>query len=160
MEVRNAHIVAIRRNGVVEGHQLRVNGGGPGCSKFFGSARYGGADQALRAARRFAKSLALPRTRQRGGSVVGRAPSRSTTGAAGIRFGWSRESVTPILRVIATWTDKRGRMRSTSYSVAANGLEGALDKAIAARTSTGAPMPDRADLLKRLRKERRTGARD
>ena len=34
-----------------------------------------------------------------------------------------------------------------------NGLEGALDRAIASRVSCGAPMPDREDLLQRLRQE-------
>ena len=89
-----------------------------------------------------------------GGSKVGRLTRRSRTHAAGIRFEWvMRATCGPVLRVVATWTDKSGVPHHTSFSVQAQGLEGALDKAIAARTSAGAPPPDRASLLERLHRE-------
>jgi len=92
-----------------------------------------------------------PVKRGPGGSQVGRLMRRSRTGAAGIRFEWLAKSGRhPTLRVIATWTDKLGRPHHTSYSVEVHGFDGALDKAIAARVSAGAPMPDRAALLQRL----------
>lgn len=92
--------------------------------------------------------------RRLGGSKVGRTTCRSRTRVAGIRFEWvNRISCGPVLRVVATWTDKAGVPHHTSFSVQAQGLEGALDKAIAARTSAGAPEPDRAGLLQRLRAE-------
>ena len=47
--------------------------------------------------------------------------------------------------------------RHTSFSVERNGLEGALDLAIAKRVSCGAPQPDRDALLKALRKAKRAG---
>ena len=43
----------------------------------------------------------------------------------------------PVLRVVATWTDRQGQPHHTSFSVQCNGLEGALDRAIAARISCG-----------------------
>ena len=43
-----------------------------------------------------------------------------------------------------------------SFSVERNGLDTALDRALAARTSCGAVMPDRAALLERLREAYRT----
>jgi hypothetical protein len=152
-----AHIVAIRRNGVVEGHQLRVNGGGAGHSKFFASIKHGGADKARRAAMTMAREMGLPKTLSRGGSAVGRVFKTSQTRAAGIRFAWVEGTLSTVLYVVASWTDKRKRARQTSFSVERNGLEGALDKAIAARTSAGAPAPDRAVLLRRLQKAYRTG---
>lgn len=143
----------IRRGEVVEGHQLRINGGGVGLSKFFGTGRYGSPEKARRAAEKEARALGLPKAQSRGGSPQGRVFSTSATGSAGIRFGWTRDTVEPLLRVIASWTDPRGRQRHTSYSVERNGLEGALERAIAARTSGGAPMPDRIALLRLLRRE-------
>lgn len=157
MTPSHSHIVAIRSGGVVQGHQLRIDGGGAGRSKFFGAGRYGSAEKARRAAEREARALGLPKTRERGGSVQGRVLRSSTTKAAGIRFVWTPGSLQPVLRVVATWTDRRGRARNTSYSVERNGLEGALDKALAARTSCGAPMPDRAALLRLLRRVFRAG---
>ena len=156
MNVTHAHIVAIRRGDVVQGHQLRINGGGSGLSKFFSAGRYGSAEKARRAAEKEARAMGLPPPGRRGGSAQGRVLSTSLTGAAGIRFAWSGEAAEPLLRVVATWVDKRGRPRQTSYSVQRNGVVGALDKAIAARTSCGAPMPDRAALLRLLRREYRT----
>jgi hypothetical protein len=78
---------------------------------------------------------------------------RSRTRTAGIRFEWAMRSCGPVLRVVATWTDRQGQPHHTSFSVQCNGLEGALDRAIAARISCGAPTPDREDLLQRLRQE-------
>lgn len=94
-----------------------------------------------------------PRVRRPGGSTMGRLMQRSRTRTAGIRFEWAMRTCGPVLRVVATWTDQLGQPHHTSYSVQCNGLEGALDRAIASRTSCGAPLPDREDLLQRLRQE-------
>lgn len=91
--------------------------------------------------------------RRPGGSTMGRLMRRSRTRTAGIRFEWVTRTTGPVLRVVATWKDHLGRPHHTSFSVQCNGLEGALDRAIAARISCGAPMPDREDLLQRLRQE-------
>jgi hypothetical protein len=160
MQPTHAHIVVIRSGGVVQGHQLRIDGGGPGRSKFFGTGRYGSPEKARRAAEREARALGLPKTRERGGSEQGRVLCTSVTGAAGIRFVWTPGTLQPVLRVSASWTDRRGRARHTSYSCERNGLEGALDKALKARTSCGAPMPDRQALLRRLRSTFRAGPDD
>lgn len=93
------------------------------------------------------------RPRRPGGSKMGRLMWRSRTRTAGIRFEWAMRTCGPVLRVVATWTDHQGQPHHTSYSVQCNGLEGALDRAIASRISCGAPMPDREDLLQRLRQE-------
>jgi hypothetical protein len=93
------------------------------------------------------------RPRRPGGSKMGRLMWRSRTRTAGIRFEWAMRSCGPVLRVVATWTDRQGQPHHTSYSVQCNGLEGALDRAIASRISCGAPMPGREDLLQRLRQE-------
>ena len=93
------------------------------------------------------------RHRRPGGSTMGRLMRRSRTRTAGIRFEWAMRSCGPVLRVVATWTDRQGQPHHTSYSVQCNGLEGALDRAIASRISCGAPLPDREDLLQRLRQE-------
>ncbi|RZL40675.1 MAG: hypothetical protein EOP35_00135 [Rubrivivax sp.] len=84
---------------------------------------------------------------------MGRLMRRSRTRTAGIRFEWAMRTCGPVLRVVATWTDRLGQPHHTSYSVQCNGLEGALDRAIASRISCGAPLPDREDLLQRLRQE-------
>ena len=157
IEANTAHIVTIRRNGEIEGYQLRINGGGPGLSKFFAACKLGGADKALRIARRTAREMGLPKTRKRGGSVAGRLLSTSRTPAAGVRFEWTPFSLSTVLYVVATWRNKKGRPASTRYSVDRHGMEGALDQAIAKRTSCGAPLPDRAALLKALRKVYRAG---
>lgn len=93
------------------------------------------------------------RPRRPGGSTMGRLMRRSRTRTAGIRFEWAMRTCGPVLRVVATWTDRLGQPHHTSYSVQCNGLEGALDRAIASRVSCGAPQPDREDLLQRLRQE-------
>ena len=157
IEATSAHIVTIRRRGEIEGYQLRINGGGPGLSKFFAARKLGGADKALRAARRTARELGLPKTRRRGGSRPGRLLSTSRTPAAGLRFEWTPFARRTVLYVVATWRDGNGRPCSTRFSVDRHGLEAALDLAIGRRTSCGAPMPDRAALLKALRKVRRAG---
>ncbi len=156
MNANNAHIVVIRRGEVITGHQLRINGGGIGESKFFSSGRYGSPEKARRAAELEARAMGLPKARPRGGSQQGRVLCTSPTGVAGVRFAWSQNLDGPALRVVASWVDKRGRPRHTSYSVERNGLEGALDKALKARTSCGAPLPDRAHLLRLLKREYRT----
>jgi hypothetical protein len=158
MSSTHAHIVAIRSGGVVQGHQLRIDGGGPGLSKFFGTGRYGSPEKARRAAEREARALGLPKAKPRGGSEQGRVLRTSVTQAAGIRFVWTPGTLQPVLRVSASWTDRRGRPRHTSYSCERNGLEGALDKALKARTSCGAPMPDRQALLRLLKRVFRAGA--
>lgn len=157
IEARTAHIVTIRRQGVIEGYQLRINGGGPGLSKFFAARKLGGPEKALRIARRTAREMGLPKTRKRGGSVAGRLLSTSRTPAAGIRFEWTPFALHTVLYVVATWRNPKGRPASTRYSADRHGMEAALDMAIAKRTSCGAPMPDRAALLKALRKVQRAG---
>ena len=151
MNARHSHIVTIRRDGVIEGHQLRIDGGGPGKSRYFSSRKHGSADHALRAARQAAEALGLPPARpmgaRRGHRLVSR---RNSSGVAGIRFEWVSAASAPILRVVATWQDRQGQPCRASYSVEHNGLAGALDLALVARTSCGAPMPDRAALLDRL----------
>lgn len=97
--------------------------------------------------------IAPERQRRPGGSAMGRLMRRSRTRTAGIRFEWAMRSCGPVLRVVATWTDRQGQPHHTSYSVQCNGLEGALDRAIASRISCGAPLPDREDLLQRLQQE-------
>ena len=156
----NAHIVPIRKGGEVIAHQLRVDGGGPGNTRYFSAAKLGGPDKSLNAAQKAVHDLGLPATKPRGGSTVGRVLKQSKTKEPGIRFMWVQAVSGPILRVVATWTDKKGVCRHTSYSVEANGLEGALDRAIAARTSNGAPLPDKVKLLKLLRKQYRAGPDD
>jgi hypothetical protein len=157
IEATSAHIVTIRRHGEIEGYQLRINGGGPGLSKFFAARKLGGADKALRAARRTAREMGLPKTRPRGGSQPGRLLRTSRTPAAGVRFEWTPFARRTVLYVVATWRDRQGRPCSTRFSVDRHGLEGALDLAIARRTSCGAPKPDHAALLKALRRCKRAG---
>jgi hypothetical protein len=157
MEARTAHIVTIRRQGEIEGYQLRINGGGPGLSKFFAARKLGGAEKALRTARRTAREMGLPKTRKRGGSEPGRLLSTSRTPAAGVRFEWTPFALSTVLYVVATWRNAKGRPASTRFSVDRHGLESALDQAIAKRTSCGAPVPDRVALLKALRKVYRAG---
>ena len=129
----------------------------PGLSKFFAARKLGGADKPLRAARRTAREMGLPKTRRRGGSEPGRLLSTSRTPAAGVRFEWTPFALRTVLYVVATWRGRNGRPCSTRFSVDRHGVEGALDLAIARRTSCGAPMPDRAALLKALRKVHRAG---
>ena len=155
----HSHIVTIRRGEFIDGHQLRINGGGAGQSRYFSSGKHGSPEQALRAAQKHARDLGLPPTLPPGGnSVVGRLSKLNTSGVAGIRFTWVAAASAPILRVEATWQDRRGQSRHTSYSVEHNGLDGALDRAIAARISCGAPQPDRALLMRKLRAVYRSGA--
>ena len=152
----SSHIVALREAQALTGYQLRFNGGGPGQTKYFSARQCGSPEKARRAAQAYARSLGLPKARPRGGSPVGRVFSSSATGAAGLRFEWTPNRLVPVLRVVATWVDKRGHSRHTSFSVQRNGLEGALDLAIAARTSAGAAAPDKKQLLKLLRKMQRS----
>lgn len=114
-------------------------------------AMAGAADAAV--AQSYLDELHLDRPRRPGGSSAGRLMRRSRTRTAGIRFEWVLRTVGPVLRVVATWTDRLGQPHHTSFSVQCNGLEGALDRAIAARISCGAPMPNREDLLQRLQQE-------
>lgn len=152
------HIVPIRRRGEVIAYQLRVDGGGPGRSRYFAATKHGGADPSLRAAHDYIRGLGLvPQARPRGGSSVGRPSKLTKTGAPGIRFVWTHGAVVPVLRVVATWIDRDGARRHTSFSVEKNGLEGALDRAIEARTSNGAPSPDKATLLPLLLDHYRAG---
>lgn len=156
-EATSAHIVTIRRQGEVEGYQLRVNGGGPGLSRYFAALKLGGPEKALRAARRMQREMGLPRTQARGGSRLGRRLSTSKTPAAGVRFEWHHFALSTVLYVVVSWNDKRGRPCGTRYSVVRNGVEGALDLAIAKRLEAGAPQPDRKALLQALRRTQRAG---
>lgn len=158
MTITSSHIVAIRHAGQVLGYQLRINGGGPGASKLFSASKFGGPDQARKAAQKTAKQMGLPGAKPRGGSEQGRVLASSATKVAGIRFGWTPLAESQSLSVVASWVDRKGKACQTAYAVSRHGLEGALDKAIAARTSCGAAMPDRAALLKLLRREYRSKA--
>jgi hypothetical protein len=110
--------------------------------------------KALAAARAAAKELGVVLSGRRGGSVAGRRTRLSPTPAAGVRFEWHTFAQSTVLYVVASWRDRKGVSRCTRYSVERHGLQGALDKAIAARISAGAPLPDRRALLRALRTER------
>jgi hypothetical protein len=157
IQATSAHIVTIRREGVVEGYQLRIDGGGPGNSRYFAAHKLGGPEKALRAARRMQRDMGLPRTQRRGGSPPGRLLRTSKTPAAGVRFEWERFAVSTVLYVVVSWSDKRGRPCGTRFSVARNGFEGAIDRAIEKRLASGAPLPDRKALLQALKRTFRTG---
>lgn len=150
-ETRPAHIVAIRRDGALLAYQLRVGSGGAGQSKLFSVGKLGGPRKALNAARQTAEANGMTLGGKRGGSPEGRRNSRSPSPAAGLRFEWQNFAQSTVLYVVATWKNERGVSCSTRYSVDRHGLPGALDKAIEARTSCGAPQPDRKALLKALK---------
>ncbi len=152
-----AHIVTIRKAGTVLGHQLRAGGTGPGQTAYFSAVAHGDPEKALRAAKAAARARGLKIGTGRGGSPQGRRTAKSRTPAAGIRWEWHPYYGSVALYVVASWSDKRGRPRQTRYSTEHNGLEAALDLAIKARTSAGAPMPDREALLRALRAEKRAG---
>lgn len=153
---QRGHIVAIRRKGQVEAYQLRIGSGGPGQSRFFSCGKHGGMRKAMAAARAAARELGLIIGSPRGGSASGRRTRLSPTPAAGVRFEWHTFAQSTVLYVVASWRDRKGVSRCTRYSVERHGLQGALDKAIAARISAGAPLPDRRALLRALRAERAT----
>ena len=158
MIATHSHIVAIQRRGVIEGHQLRVDGGGAGKSWYFSSGKYGGPEQARLAAEKTAGDMRLPKTLPPGGHIKeGRVTKSSRTGVAGIRFCWTECDAGQVLSVVATWIDSSGRSRHSSASVERHGLAPALDKALAARTSSGAAMPNREALLVLLRRVYQTG---
>lgn len=148
MRPTHSHIVTIQRKGVIEGHQLRVDGGGAGKSWYFSSGKYGGPELSRLAAERTAHEMRLPKTLPAGGHIKeGRLTKLNRTGAAGIRFCWIERQAGPVLTLVATWTDQNRRSRHRVASVERHGLTVALDRVIAARTSSGAAMPDRLALL-------------
>ena len=155
---RRAHIVPIRRNGEVIAYQLRVGDGGPGKTRLFSVGPHGSKRQARFAAVKMAQDNGYLLFQKKGGSVEGRRTSRSPSPCAGVRFQWVDYPSGPILYVTASWTNKKGRLCGARYSTESNGLEQALDRAIAARTSAGAPEPDRKALLKALRVARSSRA--
>lgn len=155
-----AHVVAIRdpRTQAVVAQQLRFDGGGPGRSAYFSVGKYGGETQAKQAAAVVARQVGVTLGRGKGG--------RYESADRGIRFQWMDRVQGATLFVCAFWTDRQRTqagvhrvLRHTAYSTAKNGLEGALDKAIDARTSQGAPRPDKSKLLKELQREYRRGPR-
>ena len=149
-EVR-AHIVPLRKSGAVVSYQVRAGKGGPGLSRAFAVRKHGGEDDALRAARRFAKQSGWVVGEGRRVRGKGQPNKRSRTSAAGIRFEWVDYSTLSVLYVVATWTDAMGRARAARRSTAVHGLDGALDAAINLRVKSGAPKPDRPLLLSELR---------
>jgi hypothetical protein len=153
---QRGHIVAIRRNERIEAYQLRIGTGGVGQTRLFSCGKLGGMRKALAAARAAAKEIGLVLGGPRGGSATGRRTRLSPTPSAGVRFEWHTFAQSTVLYVVASWRDRKGVSRCTRYSVERHGLQGALDKAIAARISAGAPMPDRRALLRALRNERAT----
>lgn len=155
-----AHVVAIRdpRTQAVIAQQLRFDGGGPGKSAYFAVGRYGSEAQAKQAAAVLARQVGVKLGRGRGG--------RHESADRGIRFEWVDRVQGATLFVCAAWTDRQATqkgvhrvLRHTAYSTAKHGLEGALDKAIDARTSQGAPRPDKGQLLTALQREYRRGPR-
>jgi hypothetical protein len=154
--MNRAHIVTIKQNGRAVGHQLRT-GSGAGQSTYFAVSTHGGVRKALDAAANDAIARGLDISKGRGGSEKGRQTVRSKTPAAGIRWAWFPFHGSANLRVFATWTDKTGKGRNTSYSVEFNGLEGALDLAIAKRVASGAPQPNKRALLAALRRDFKAG---
>jgi len=153
-----AHLVPLRYGQEIKGIQLRIGDGGPGYTKHFSTKRYGGEEGAVRAATNTAKSLGLVISKTRPGPTPGRRQANNKTGEPGIQFLW-RNYETPVLAVVATWVDtKTSRPKSTSYSVEINGLEGALDKAIAARNRSGVPVTTKKVLLRNLRSTYKAGS--
>jgi hypothetical protein len=151
---QRGHIVAIRRDGQIEAYQLRIGSGGAGQSRLFSCGKHGGLRKTLAAAKAAAKEMGVVIGGPRGGSHTGRRTRLSPTPAAGVRFEWLAYAQSTVLYVVASWRDRHGVSRCTRYSVERHGLQGALDKAIAARISAGAPLPDRRALLRALRTER------
>lgn len=143
------HLVFIRKDGQPVGVQLRT-GRGKGMSEYFSVGSYGSIDLASSAAKKVARARGIELGNGRGG-VIGRRVV-GTKIEPGITFRWRDYNGGPRLVVEVTWPD-RGRPRKTCYSVEVNGLEGALDKAIAKRVKAGAPRPDRQALLEDLRLE-------
>lgn len=159
-EVARAHLVTLRYGDEIKGIQLRIGDGGPGNTKHFSAKRYGGEEGATKAATKTAKSLGLQIGKPRLGPKRGRIQTNNKTGEPGIQFLWRRYE-TPVLAVAASWTDpKTKKPRHTSFSVESNGLEGALDKAIAARNKSGAPVTTKTALLRKLRSVYRAGPSD
>lgn len=148
-----AHIVKIKSAGKVVALQLRF-GDGPGLSQYFSLRKYGSLDQATLAAEAAARSAGATIGMSKRGVGTGREMRNNRSGAAGIRFDWleGRDGHN-YLSVVATWTDQAGKARTARYSVQRNGLAGALDLAIKARCSAGAPAPNRELLLANLRAE-------
>jgi len=128
-----------------------------GNTRYYSAAKLGGPENSLREAQRAINELDLPKPKPRGGSATGRVLPTSKTKSPGIRFVWTPGQDAPRLHVVATWIDKKGKNRSTSYSVESTGIELTRDSAIMARTSDGADMPDKVQLLRLLRKQYRTG---
>jgi hypothetical protein len=151
-----AHIVTIRRNGEPIGEQLRV-GPGAGQSRYFSVAVHGNHMKARAAANQAANDAGFVLGNKRGGSESGRRTKLSPTSAAGIRWYWSPYYGSATLKVVASWVDKDGRARSSNYSVARNGLTGALELAVAKRISAGAPVPNVAKLRRELGRAFRSG---
>lgn len=148
-----AHIVSIKSAGKVVAIQLRF-GDGPGLSKYFSLRKLGGLRKAKAAAQLAAREAGAMVGQSKRGVGTGRKMRNNRSGEAGIRWDWLEGTDGHCyLSVISTWTNKQGRPRSSRYSVHRNGLEGALDKAIKARCSAGAPPPNRELLLANLRAE-------
>lgn len=157
---RTAHIVTIRAKGGarVVGYQVRVDGGGPGNSAYFPAVAYSSAPAALAAALAATRALGLPDLATQPGARHRLRSQANNTGYAGIRFVWRPTKGGPeTLCVFASWIEPTGSKKTTSYSVERWGLDGALDRAIARRTASGAAAPDRAALLRALRTEYRRG---
>lgn len=137
-------------------YQVRV-GQGPGQTRYFSVRKYGGAAEALKAAKKAGKELqqaALPPVPR-----LSRLLSNNRSGISGIQFQWRPGKTGSFLYVAGNWTDKQGRARAFAYSVERNGLEGALRKAIEIRVKSGAPKPDFELALERLTLAYKTGAK-
>lgn len=156
---RHAHIVTIRSpDGDIVAYQLRFDGGGPGNSAYYPAQSLGGVASALEAARTAVRALGLPEEAALPGMRHRHRSRVNNTGYAGIRFVWSvNKGGSVTLSVLASWIERDGRKNTTRYSVERWGLDGALDRAIARRTASGAVAPDRVALLGALMTEYRRG---
>ena len=67
----------------------------------------------------------------------------NTSGLIGIRFGrrFSRDGQQEFAYVYVSWMDRSGNARRASYSIYKHGKDGALERAIADRTSAGYDVP-------------------
>lgn len=133
-------------SGATHGWSVRFQREGEKHARFFYDARYeGGAEGALRAARRWRN-----RTRREIGPADAPDPGRmltpeareknrqsvSRTGVTGIGFQVREFAAHRVPYVTAYWIDPDGRRRMTSFSIGRHGVGGAVALAARARAQT------------------------
>ena len=131
--------------GATRGWQVRMQRDGDKHRRIFQDKKHGGTDAALEAARAWrdelleelgpaprqdARQMLTPEARQRNREAV------SATGVTGIGVTLREFPNERVPYVTAYYLDDRGKRRQTSYSVKANGLEGAVRLAARARART------------------------